>query len=186
MARARRLFNVFVGKRSFLDAFSSWKRHLGVDSFQGAMVLALHILLSHLEAGQRGYGEISLVDPDSGQSVLISTDEILWEYGEKRLDPRGDVLRISFLLPPAYVYSLMPAIMRHLGMEDPETALFFGFALLELYAHAVQSGLHVVACNPAEDSRMRIRVSGPEAPRDLHSWPLYVLRGDSGGKPSMS
>lgn len=186
MARLRRLFNLFVDKKSFLDAFSSWQKYLNVDSVQSAITLALHILLSHCEAGQRGYSEIFLVDPSGDQSAPISTDEILWEYGEKRFKPQGDVSQISFLLPPAYVYYLMPAMMRYLGVEDPETVLFFGLSLLELYAYAIKSGLCVVMYNPVEDSRLIIEIVNPDSSRELRFWPLYIVGENAGREPSWS
>ena len=159
---------------------------MDADSLESALALALDILIVHCEAGQKGYSEILLVDARSGESAPISTDEILWEYGEKRFERRGDLTRISFLLPPTYVYSLMPAMMRHFGVDDLETVLFFGFALLELYAHAIKSGICVVMYNPAEDSRLVISIPRVESPCDLRSWPTYSAGEVPGRNPSKS
>lgn len=161
MAKARRVVTVKVNKESLSKAWFFWKKHLEVSSLKGAMVLALHILFLYYESVRKGYTEIFLVDDKNQPIDFLSTDEILWEYGQKRFNPCGELVCITFSLPPVYVYSLMPAMMEHLGIEDHQSILMLALALLELYAHAKAYGMRIEMIHPESDSTIISAISSP-------------------------
>jgi len=161
MAKARRVIAVRVNKELLSKAWSFWKEHLEVSSLKDAMILALHILFLYYESVHRGYTEIFLVDDQNQPLDFLSTDEILWEYGYKRFNPCGELVCVKFSLPPVYVYSLMPAMMERLGIEDHQSILMLALALLEFYAHAKAYGMRIEMVNPASDSTIISVISSP-------------------------
>lgn len=155
---------------------------MGINSLQEALSLSLHLLCGYGEAAQNGYNEVMLLGLGEEIYSWTSINEIFREFGVNRFAIKDQRIRLEFWLPPVYVYSLLPKIMRHLGIKESKTALFFGLALLEFQTHAIKRGYRVVMRNPVEKSALTIQIATKAPVKNINFWPVYNLKKE----PSLS